>query len=94
MEFTGNADFKVNFTEKKLTGTLGVGGWSSDFYNPKNIRPTEVKIAVDIQGNSFNVTLNNVRTEGKFYGQNADNLAGSFNDQKQKLQGVFGGKKQ
>ena len=94
LEFTGNADFKVNFTEKKLTGTLGVGGWSSDFYNPKNIRLTEVKIAADIQGNSFNGTLNNVRTEGKFYGQNADNLAGSFHDQKQKLQGVFGGKKQ
>ena len=85
----GLSKFTADFANKKLTGTL------SDWQNKAKQQPKQVKIVADIQANTFKGTANNTGTaEGKFYGANAQNLAGAFNDKSQNLQGVFGANKQ
>ena len=77
---TGTAEFQVNFKEKNLTGTLS--NWVGT--------TSDIAINATITGNTFKGTNN----QGKFYGTNAQNLAGSFADKNQKVQGVFGANKQ
>ena len=88
--YYGQSSFSVDFAHKKMTGTLNdwqvKGGFAA-----KN----KVDIAADIKANTFKGTANSTGTaEGKFYGANAQNLAGAFNDKSQNLQGVFGANKQ
>ena len=80
---SANADFRVNFVGKKLSGTIS--NWYDKSYNLKN-----VTINATIDGNTFKGDNN----QGKFYGPDAQNMAGSFADKTQKLQGVFGANKQ
>ena len=96
---TGTSQFTVNFKEKTLKGTIEQ--WH-DYYafagNQVNkevslIKPVEIN--AQIRANTFAGTANQTGTvEGKFYGSNAANLAGAFNDKSQKLRGVFGAVKQ
>ena len=88
--YYGQSSFSVDFANKKMTGTLNdwqvKGGFAA-----KN----EVAITANIKANTFKGTANGTGTaEGKFYGKNAQNLAGAFNDKSQNLQGVFGANKQ
>ena len=76
----GESSFNVNFAKKTITGTLS--NWTE---NVKN-----VSISSTISGNTFKGSNN----QGKFYGTNAQNLAGSFADKTQKIQGAFGANKQ
>lgn len=76
----GESSFNVNFAKKTLTGTLS--NWDN---NVKNI-----SISSTITGNTFKGSNN----QGKFYGSDAQNMAGSFADKNQNLQGVFGANKQ
>ena len=88
-EWKGLSEFTVDFDKKTLTGTLN--GWHSS----SQTDPKAVQINAKIQANTFKGTANGTGTaEGKFYGANAQNLAGAFNDKSQNLQGVFGGNKQ
>ena len=84
---TGDASFNVNFANKKLTGTLS--NWQ-DMENNPNTTLKNVAISSTISGNTFKGSNN----QGKFYGTNAQNLAGSFADKTQKIQGAFGANKQ
>lgn len=82
----GTAQFTVNFKDKTLKGIAGQ--WDN-----KTLKP--VNIDAQIRANTFAGTANKTGTvEGKFYGPNAAELAGSFNDKSQKLRGVFGAVKQ
>ncbi|MBO7081662.1 MAG: transferrin-binding protein-like solute binding protein [Neisseriaceae bacterium] len=76
----GESSFNVDFANKKLTGTLS--NWGGGL--------KAVSISSTITGNTFKGDNN----QGKFYGSNAQNLAGSFVDKTQKLQGAFGANKQ
>ena len=88
--YYGQSTFNVDFANKKMTGTLNDWQTKSGFTAKK-----EVAIAAKIQANTFKGTANSTGTaEGKFYGKNAQNLAGAFNDKSQNLQGVFGANKQ
>ena len=88
-EWKGVSEFTADFDKKTLTGTLR--GWHSS----SQTDPKAVQINAKIQANTFQGTANGTGTaEGKFYGANAQNLAGAFNDKSQNLQGVFGANKQ
>ena len=88
----GLSEFRVDFANKQLTGTL------SNWQNSSETQPKAVQIVVEkgnIKGNTFKGTANKTGSaEGKFYGPKAQNLAGAFNDKSQNLQGVFGANKQ
>lgn len=80
---SAEANFTVNFKDKKING--GISNWYDKSYNLKDI-----PINATIEGNTFKGANN----QGKFYGPNAENMAGSFADKTQKVQGVFGANKQ
>ena len=92
--YYGLSEFKVDFTNKKLTGTLNDWKVNSTFASDMPAKKA-VNIDAKIQANTFKGTANGSGTaEGKFYGPKAQNLAGAFNDKSQNLQGVFGANKQ
>lgn len=96
---TGTSQFTVNFKDKTLKGR--VNQWhdyvqfATDGTNKEVSSIKPVSVEAEIRGNTFAGTANKTGTvEGKFYGANAAELAGSFNDKSQKLRGVFGAVKQ
>ena len=73
----------VDFGQRKLSGII------SNWYE-KSLNLKDISINATISGNTFKGDNN----QGKFYGPNAQNLAGSFADKNQKIQGVFSANKQ
>lgn len=74
--------FTANFGTRKLNGTL----------SQRN--NTLYTISADINGSSFASKANApVQTQGAFFGQNAEELAGVFKDTKTNARGVYGAKK-
>ena len=89
--FYGLSELNADFANKKLTGILN--DWQNKHSDKVALK--KVQIEADIRANTFKGTANGTGTaEGKFYGANAQNLAGAFNDKSQNLQGVFGANKQ
>ena len=91
--YAASVELTADFDQKKLTGRV------FELATPVNrvvITETnsgkkfnEIPINADIKGNTFAGTKNNVTTEGKFFGPNAESIAGTFNDKNQKIQGSF-----
>lgn len=86
--YTGTSQFNVDFGNKTLNGYLGIN----------NIQP--VNINASISGNSFNGTATSSslpsagRVEGKFYGDQAKQLAGLAQANDNNWGAVFGAQKQ
>ena len=81
---TALANFSANFGEKMLTGSITKNANGQIDFNPINI-------AADINGNSFSTKSDAaVRSTGSFYGDNARELGGIFQDSTQTLSGSFG----
>ena len=86
--YTGTSQFNVDFGNKTLNGSLGIN----------NIQP--VNINASISGNSFTGTatssslLSAGRVEGKFYGDQAKQLAGLAQANDNNWGAVFGAQKQ
>ncbi len=86
--YTGTSQFNVDFGNKTLNGSLGIN----------NIQP--VNINASISGNSFNGTATSAslpsagRVEGKFYGDQAKQLAGLAQANDNNWGAVFGAQKQ
>lgn len=86
--YTGTSQFNVDFGNKTLNGSLGIN----------NIQP--VNINASISGNSFNGTATSSslpsagRVEGKFYGDQAKQLAGLAQANDNNWGAVFGAQKQ
>ena len=91
-ELYGLSQFDVDFANKTVKGKLN--DWQSESgAKLGNVR--DVNIDAKIQANTFLGTANsNGYVEGSFYGSNAQNLAGAFEDKSQDLHGVFGANKQ
>ena len=84
-----NAKFNVNFADKSFEGSI----------TPDNGKVfgniNEVKISAKIDGNQFNgKTTEGTEAVGRFYGNNASELAGSYVNEKASYLGVFGAQKQ
>lgn len=86
--YTGTSQFNVDFGNKTLNGSLGIN----------KIQP--VNINASISGNSFNGTANSsslpsaARVEGKFYGEQAKQLAGLAQANDNSWAAAFGAQKQ
>lgn len=86
--YTGTSQFNVDFGNKKLNGSLGIN----------NIQP--VNINASISGNSFTGTATSSslpsagRVEGKFYGDQAKQLAGLAQANDNNWVAAFGAQKQ
>ena len=84
-----NTHFNVNFADKSLEGSI----------TPANDNPfgniNEIKLAAKINGNQFSgKTSEETETAGRFYGNDANELAGSYLNSKANYLGVFGAQKQ
>ncbi len=85
--YTGSSKFNVDFGNKTLKGSLEI----------EKIQP--VNIDAKISGNSFAGTANSIsipsagKVEGKFYGNNAKEMAGLATDSKS-WSAAFGAQKQ
>ena len=84
-----NAKFNVNFADKSFEGSI----------TPDNGKAfgniNEVKISAKIDGNQFNGKTNEgTEAVGRFYGNNASELTGSYVNEKASYLGVFGAQKQ
>lgn len=77
----------ANFDKKELTGTVGHYWMSSSQFAKQKYG--NIPIYAKIDGNKFAGTKNNVTTEGKFFGPNADTVAGTFQDKGKQLTGSF-----
>ena len=86
--FNGVTELTADFDNKRLTGSI------NNWYNSQNQKLNPISIDAEIRVNTFQGTANKTGyVEGKFYGTNAENLAGAFTDKSQKVHGVFSGKK-
>ena len=84
-----NAKFNVNFADKSFEGTIT----PDDGKAFGNIN--EVKLSAKIDGNQFHgKTAEGTEAVGRFYGNNASELAGSYVNEKASYIGVFGAQKQ
>ena len=84
-----NAKFNVNFADKSFEGSIT----PDDGKEFGNIN--EVKLSAKIDGNQFNgKTAEGTEAVGRFYGNNASELAGSYVNEKASYLGVFGAQKQ
>ena len=84
-----NAKFNVNFADKSFEGSIT----PDDGKAFGNIN--EVKLSAKIDGNQFNgKTAEGTEAVGRFYGNNASELAGSYVNEKASYIGVFGAQKQ
>ncbi|MBR6026411.1 MAG: transferrin-binding protein-like solute binding protein [Neisseriaceae bacterium] len=99
--YTADIEIDVDFANKVLDGKMNnwrlrnEEDWTAQEKSQANIKnPSDIRIAARISGNEFKGKTNNVSTEGKFYGPNAENIAGAFNDKNQNVQGVFGANRQ
>ncbi|MDO4430476.1 MAG: Slam-dependent surface lipoprotein [Lonepinella koalarum] len=79
---SGTVNFTVDFQARTLSGTATGGELS-----------TPVELRANITGNTFQGTHNNTLTEGRFYGQAAEEMGGTFFKNNEFL-GSFGAKKQ
>ena len=93
--YSSNAKFSADFDKKKLTGTID-GKFGNSYQTDttfRNYKP--INIDATIKANTFQGTANTTGTvEGKFYGANAQNIAGAFDDKSQNIKGVFGATKE
>ena len=86
--YTGSSQFNVDFGNKSLSGSLNI----------RNIQP--VNINASISGNSFNGAASSsslpsaARVEGKFYGDQAKELAGLAQANDNSWAAAFGAQKQ
>ncbi|WP_059368517.1 Slam-dependent surface lipoprotein [Rodentibacter caecimuris] len=87
----GSSEFNVDFGNKTLEGSLNIPN--------RNLQPVKVEINAQISGNSFtgttdSTTLSNGQVEGKFYGNNAKEMAGLAQGNDQSWNAAFGAAKQ
>ncbi|MPW81958.1 transferrin-binding protein-like solute binding protein [Moraxella catarrhalis] len=107
-EYGHSSEFTVNFKEKKLTG--GLFSNLQDSHKGEVKKTKRYDINASIHGNRFRGSATasnkndtskhpftsdaNNRLEGGFYGPNAEELAGKFLTDDNKLFGVFGAKRE
>ncbi|MBR5940845.1 MAG: transferrin-binding protein-like solute binding protein [Neisseriaceae bacterium] len=89
--FTSEADVDLtaDFGKKELTGSIKNHQSLAGTSNRMSVNYKDTPIYAKINGNKFSGSKNNVETEGRFFGTNADSVAGTFHDKTQKLRGSF-----
>lgn len=83
----GQAEFKVDFANKKLTGHI------TPEKGHRGI-PAVIELQANISGNTFEGEANNTQTSGGFYGKDAGELIGIYSNTDENYMGAYGAKKQ
>ena len=97
----GTSEFKVNFGDKKLSGSLNVDSPKYDVESGESkFNNVKVDINADISGNKFYGTaksssfVSEAVSEGKFYGDGAKELGGMVKAKDNSWVGAYGAKAQ
>ena len=87
--FRGEALFDVDFANKKIAGSLELPTLEGQTETPY------LPVSATINGNTFEKSgfIDDVGVKGKFYGENASEMAGVY-QKMDKFTGAFGAKKQ
>ncbi|WGE84339.1 transferrin-binding protein-like solute binding protein [Actinobacillus equuli] len=84
--FGDYAKFKADFDKKNLEGIF-------ENYYQNNYEKRNYHFNVKIDGNHFYGTKGTAIIDGYFYGKDADELGGTYDDKGEDIQHIFGGKK-
>ncbi|WP_439257327.1 transferrin-binding protein-like solute binding protein [Lonepinella sp. BR2271] len=89
----GDAQFEVDFANKSLAGTItpSAGTYFFDPVESNNFDP--ISLSAKIEGNRFTGTKDGTATNGQFYGENAQEMAGVFSNTDKNLLGSYGARK-
>ena len=95
VEYDGGAAYKKDGDDSRRTGMTA----TADFANKVidiNIKQNgtfvpDMKFGGKITGNSFAGEVNGIKTQGGFFGENAQEMTGLFTNEADKSRGAFGG---
>ena len=99
VEYNGGAVYKKDgnqyFSERTgMTATADFGTKAIDINIKKTDAVPEMNFGGKITGNSFAGEVNGIKTQGGFFGKDAQEMTGLFTNEADKSRGAFGGIKQ
>ena len=98
VEYDGGAAYKKDGNNSQRTGMTATADFANKVIdinikeNPNAV--PEMKFGGKITGNSFAGEVNGIKTQGGFFGENAQEMGGLFTNEADQSRGAFGGIKQ
>ena len=98
VEYDGGAAYKKDGDNSQRTGMTATADFANKVIdinikeNPNAV--PEMKFGGKITGNSFAGEVNGIKTQGGFFGENAQEMGGLFTNEADQSRGAFGGIKQ
>ena len=98
VEYDGGAVYKKDGDFSQVTGMTATADFASKAIDinikEKGKFVPDMKFGGKITGNSFAGEVNGIKTQGGFFGENAQEMTGLFTNEADKSRGAFGGIKQ
>ena len=97
VEYDGGAAYKKDGGDSQRTGMTATADFANkviDINIKKSRFVPDMKFGGKITGNSFAGEVNGIKTQGGFFGENAQEMGGLFTNEADQSRGAFGGIKQ
>ena len=97
VEYDGGAAYKKDGDDSQRTGMTATADFANkviDINIKKSRFVPDMKFGGKITGNSFAGEVNGIKTQGGFFGENAQEMGGLFTNEADQSRGAFGGIKQ
>ena len=97
VEYDGGAVYKKDGDFSRITGMTATADFANkviDINIKKSRFVPDMKFGGKITGNSFAGEVNGIKTQGGFFGENAQEMGGLFTNEADQSRGAFGGIKQ
>ena len=97
VEYDGGAAYKKDGDDSQRTGMTATADFANkviDINIKKSRFVPDMKFGGKITGNSFAGEVNGIKTQGGFFGENAQEMTGLFTNEADQSRGAFGGIKQ
>ena len=97
VEYDGGAAYKKDGDNSQRTGMTATADFANkviDINIKKSRFVPDMKFGGKITGNSFAGEVNGIKTQGGFFGENAQEMTGLFTNEADQSRGAFGGIKQ
>ena len=97
VEYDGGAAYKKDGDNSQRTGMTATADFANkviDINIKKSRFVPDMKFGGKITGNSFAGEVNGIKTQGGFFGENAQEMGGLFTNEADQSRGAFGGIKQ
>ena len=97
VEYDGGAAYKKDGDDSQRTGMTATADFANkviDINIKKSRFVPDMKFGGKITGNSFAGEVNGIKTQGGFFGKDAQEMTGLFTNEADKSRGAFGGIKQ